>query len=408
MSALAAVAPVLLGMLCAQLAFGIMNPLVPVLLVAEGTATLAIGLIASAYSMGFMAGALTAQHLVIRVGHIRAFAAFAAMAANATLLLALIGEPWAWAVLRALIGYSAAGLCMVAESWLNGEADNATRGRIFGAYLVASWGGGATGPLAMRLASPSAELFIAAAIALSTALLPLALTRRSNPEIGRPARMRLAALYRVSPVGLACCLSAGLINGAFYALAPVYLAHVAISAGGVAVFISAANFAGLLVQWPLGALSDRVGRRPMAVVLLALGLVAALLFALLAPRGLPALLALGCLLAAVTAPLYGLGTGQTYDRLERGDAVSASGGLLFAWALGATLAPALAGAVMGVVGPQGLFQYLAAVLVAITGFTALRIRVREEVPRDQRGSFVPARTEPAVLSELGAPADGRG
>jgi MFS family permease len=146
----------------------------------------------------------------------------------------------------------------------------------------------------------------------------------------------------------------------------------------------------------------------MAVVLLALGLAAALLFALLTPRGLPALLALGCLLAAVTAPLYGLGTGQTYDRLERGDAVSASGGLLFAWALGATLAPALAGAVMGAVGPQGLFYYLAAVLVAITGFTALRIRAREEVPRDQRGSFVPARTEPAVLSELGAPADGRG
>lgn len=409
MSGLAAVAPVLLGMLCAQLAFGIMNPLVPVLLVADGVAALPIGLIASAYSMGFMVGALSAQHLVIRVGHIRAFAAFAAMAANATLLLALIGEPAAWGVLRALLGYSAAGLCMVAESWLSGEADNASRGRIFGAYLVASWGGGATGPLAMRIASPSAALFIAAAIALSTALLPLALTRRSNPEIGRPARMPLAALYRVSPVGLACCLSAGLINGAFYALAPVYLSHVAISAGGVALFISAANFAGLLVQWPLGALSDRVGRRPMAVVLLALALAVALLFALLMPRGLAALLVLGCLLAASTAPLYGLGTGQTYDRLTRGDAVSASGGLLFAWALGATLAPALAGAVMSQVGPQGLFHYLAAVLAAITLFTVLRIRAREEVPRDQRGSFVPARTEPAVLSELGARAgEGRG
>ena len=403
MSALAAVVPVLLGVLCAQLALGVMNPLVPLLLVARGTATPQIGLIASAYSMGFMAGAVTAERLVIRVGHIRAFAAFAAMAANATLLLAVTGNPVVWAALRALIGYSVAGVFLGAESWLNGRADNASRGRIFGAYLVASWGGGTTGPLAMRLVSPSPALFIAAAIALSTALLPLALTRRANPEIGRPARMRLAALYRVSPVGLACCLSAGLINGAFYALAPVYLAYVAIPPGGVAVFISAANFAGLLVQWPLGALSDRVPLAALAVVLLALALVAAVLFALLTPRGMPALLALGCMLAAVTAPLYGLGAGQTNDRLERGDMVAASGGLLFAWALGATLAPALAGLIMGIWGPQGLFAYLAAVLVAIIGFIALRIRVREEVPRDQRGSFVPARNEPAVLSELGAP-----
>jgi MFS family permease len=409
MSALAAVIPVLLGVLCAQLALGVMNPLVPLLLVAHGTATPEIGLIASAYSMGFMAGAVTADRLVIRIGHIRAFAAFAAMAANATLLMSVIGDPIVWAVLRALIGYSVAGVFLVAESWLNGQADNASRGRIFGAYLVASWGGGAVGALALNVAPPSPVLFVAAGIALTTALLPLALTRQANPAIGRQARMGLLMLYRISPVGLACCLTAGLVNGAFYALSPVYLSDFAIPAAGVAVFIAAANVAGLAVQWPLGLLSDRVGRRPMAMALLALALLTALAFALLGRLGMPALLALGCVFAAVTAPLYGLGAGQTNDRLERGDAVAASGGLLFAWAVGATIGPALAGGVMGLLGPQGLFVYLAAVLAGISGFTLLRIRAREEVSRDQRGSFVPARTEPAVLSELDTPAgEGRG
>lgn len=405
MPVLITVIPVLLGMLCAQVALGILTPLVPLLLVAHGSATPEIGLIASAYSLGFMVGAVTADRLVVRVGHIRAFAAFAAIAANAALLLSVTGDPIVWAVLRALIGYSAAGLCLVAESWLNERADNSSRGRIFGAYMVASWGGGAIGPLAMNVVPLSAVLFVIAGIAFTTALLPLALTRQANPAIGRQARMGLLALYRISPVGLACCLAAGLVTGVFYALAPVYLSRLDIPATEIAVFISAANVAGLAVQWPLGLLSDRLGRRMLAEVLLVLGLLAAIAFALFGGLGMPSLLVLGCVFAAVTAPLYGFGAAQTNDRLERGDAVAASGGLLFAWALGATIGPALAGWVMGVVGPQGLFVYMAVVLAAVIGFTALRIRAREEVPRDQRGTFVPAMTEPAVHSEIATPVE---
>ena len=400
---LSPVVPVLLGVLSAQVALGLMAPLVPLLLVGGGSTAPQIGLIASAYSLGFMAGAMTAERLVIRVGHIRAFAAFAALAANATLLMAVVGQPLAWAALRAVVGLSAAGLCLVAESWLYGSADNASRGRIFGAYLVASWGGGALGPVALNAVPASAWLFGPAGIAVTTALLPLALTRQPNPAIGRQARMGLAALYRVSPVGLACCLAAGLVNGVFYALAPVYLSRFGYHPTQVAAFVSAANVAGLAVQWPIGLLSDRLGRRPMAVAVLALGLALALLFVLAGRAGMPVLLVLGCAFAGVAAPLYGLGAGQTNDRLARGDAVAASGGLLFVWAMGATVGPALAGAVMGLLGPGGLFIYLAVVLGGISLFTGLRIRLRGEVPRDLRGAFVPAMAEPALHAGLATP-----
>ena len=389
---LSPVVPVLLGVLSAQVALGLMAPLVPLLLVGGGSTAPQIGLIASAYSLGFMAGAMTAERLVIRVGHIRAFAAFAALAANATLLMAVVGQPLAWAALRAVVGLSAAGLCLVAESWLNGSADNASRGRIFGAYLVA-----------LNAVPASAWLFVPAGIAFTTALLPLALTRQPNPAIGRQARMGLAALYRVSPVGLACCLAAGLVNGVFYALAPVYLSRFGYHPTQVAAFVSAANVAGLAVQWPIGLLSDRLGRRPMAVAVLALGLALALLFVLAGRAGMPVLLVLGCAFAGVAAPLYGLGAGQTNDRLARGDAVAASGGLLFVWAMGARVGRALAGAVMGLLGPGGLFIYLAVVLGGISLFTGLRIRLRGEVPRDLRGAFVPAMAEPALHAGLATP-----
>jgi MFS family permease len=405
MSGFATVIPVLLGMLSAQIALGIMTPLVPLLLVGHGSLAPQIGLIASAYSAGFMAGAITAERIVIRVGHIRAFAAFAALAANATLIMSATDAPLTWAILRAIIGYCSAGLCLVAESWLNGQADNASRGRIFGAYLVASWAGGAIGPLAMNLVPATAWLFLPAAIAFTSALVPLALTRQDNPVIGRQARMGLLALYRISPVGLACCLAAGLVNGVFYALGPVYLARFHYDPSQVAAFVSAANIAGLAVQWPIGLLSDRLGRRWMAVVVLGLGLLVSLVFIATAHVSVSMLLIMGCAFAGVAAPLYGLGAGQTNDRLERGDAVAASGGLLFAWAMGAAIGPALAGAVMGVLGPNGLFIYMAIVLATVTLFTVQRMRIREEVPRDQRGGFVPAMTEPAVHAELATPSE---
>ena len=397
---LAPLVPVLLGLVCAQAALGVMTPLIPILLLRIGATSSAIGAVASAYYVGFLAGALTCDRVVMRVGHIRAFAVFAAVAADAALLLVYAHAPWEVAVLRLLIGYASSGVFLVVESWLNDRAESTTRGRVFGAYLVASWGASAAGPLALNVITPTPTMFVLVGILFATALLPMALTQQANPAVRPQAHFALGRLYRVSPVGVACCLSSGLINGAFYSLVPVFLQRGGYGAESVAQFISAAMVAGLLVQYPVGIISDRFGRRPVMVGAIGVAFVLAILLGLARHVSFPAIAAIGFCFAGMTAPLYGLGAGQTNDRMEKGDYVAASGGLLFVWSLGSSISPSVAGVLMGQAGPIGLFGYLALVLAALGLFTAARMLLRGEVPREERGPFVPAAAAPPRHSEL--------
>lgn len=392
--------PVLLGLVSAQGALGIMTPLIPLLLLQVGTSSPAIGLVASAYYVGFLGGALSADRVVTRVGHIRSFAVFAAVAADAALVLVFARSAWQVALLRLVIGYASSGMFLVVESWLNDRADATNRGRAFGAYLVASWGASAAGPLALNVVPASPILFVLVGLAFATAVLPMALTQQANPVVRPQAHFALRRLWRISPVGMACCLASGFINSAYYSLVPVYLERRGYGSGSVAAFISSAMVAGLLVQYPVGMLSDRFGRRPVIVVAICAAFALAAGMALAGPVAFPTIVTLGFLFAGMTAPLYGLGAGHTNDRMERGDYVAAGGSLLFVWSLGSSVGPSLAGGLMGATGPAGLFGYLALVLAALGLFTAARMVLRGEVPRAQRGPFVPASSAPPRHAEL--------
>jgi MFS family permease len=394
------IAPVLLGAVSYQVGLGIMTPLIPLLQLQAGASSPAIGVVASAYFIGFLAGALTARPVVTRVGHIRAFAAFASTGANATLLMLFFDAAVMAAALRLVIGYAAAGLSLVAESWLNDRADAGTRGRIFGAYLVGSWGAAVLGPLVLSVEAVSPRLYVLAGIAFALSLLPMALTHESNPTVRGSTRLSLWRLYRISPVGVVCCLAAGLLNSAYYPLVPVYLQRHGYATTTVGAFVAIISVAGPLVQYPIGMLSDRFGRRPIIIVTLVGGFLLAGLMDLIEGSSLALLTILGFLLAGVMAPLYGLGAGQTNDRMQRGDYVAASGGLLLAWSLGSSIGPSVAGEMMGRMGPSGLFAYLAVTLGGLALFTGARMLMREDVPRAERSAFVLAPAVPPRHAEL--------
>lgn len=393
-------APVLLGVASAQAALGLSTPLIALLLVRLGASSTAIGVVASAYYLGFLGGALSSDRLIRRIGHIRTFAVLGAVAADAALACVFAQAPWMVAISRLLVGYATSGMFLVAESWLNDRADTATRGRTFSAYLVVSWGPAALGPLLLSVVAPSPVLFVCVGIAFATAVLPMALTIQPNPEVRPQVRMGPASLFRISPVGAACALASGLVNSSYYAMVPIYLGTIGQDAAAIGAYTSVAMIAGLVVQVPIGIASDRLGRRPVALATMVVAFGAAAALFAIGPASLWTLAAIGFVYSGATAPLYGLGASQTNDRMQRGDYVAASGGLLFMWSLGSSVSPTLAGAVMGAVGPRGLFFYLIAILGAVAAFTVLRMGQRAEVPRDERSAFVPALAAPARHAEL--------
>lgn len=384
-----AMGAVFLGFSLLSLASGALFALIGIRLSAAGVSSTLIGAIMSAYFIGLLAGSLSGDRIISRVGHIRAFAVFAAVGSISILLLAMTDDLPVWVVLRALGGYCMAGLFMTVESWLNHRAHNRVRGRTFALYAVVSGAAMASGPLLLNFGDPSGfELFSATAILFAAALVPVSLTRTGNPEISAGARLGLRRLFRVSPLGVIGCLTAGLVNSAFYGMGAVYGEAVGLSPAVVSLFLTVTLVGGLVAQFPVGALSDKFDRRRMMLGLTIVAAGAAVAMALFGSFAPLVLLALGFLMDAAAHPLYSLSVAQTNDYVERAEFVPASRGLLLAYAGGASLGPTLASLAMAAIGPGGLFAYIAAVLAVLAGFILYRMARRRAKPIEAQGPLV--------------------
>ena len=142
------------------------------------------------YYVGFLAGSLIAPKTVLRVGHVRVFAAFASLASTSVLVHVLFVDPGTWFLMRVVTGFAYAGLYIVAESWLNDKATNETRGQLLSIYMIVMFVGVACGQLLLNAASPLGfELFVLASVLVSIALIPLLVSASPAPEFSEPAKM---------------------------------------------------------------------------------------------------------------------------------------------------------------------------------------------------------------------------
>jgi len=392
---------VLLGFGLLSIAHGALFALIGLRLAAAGVSSTVIGLVMSAYFVGLLMGSLSSDRIITRVGHIRAFAVFAATAAITVLLLALSDHLVLWVLLRAAAGYCMAGLYMTMESWLNHRATNEIRGRTFAVYAVVSGAAIAAGPLLLNLGDPHGfELFSLTAILFVAALLPVALTLTGNPDIARRSRLSLPRLFAISPLGVVGSLTAGLVNSSFYGMSAVYGQLVGLDPASVSIFLTVTLVGGLLAQFPLGTFSDRMDRRQLMLGLSLAAAVAAGLIAVFGASALLPLAVLGFLMDAAAHPLYGLSVAQTNDYVERDQFVPAAGGLLLAYSIGASLGPIVSSQAIEAMGPRGLFVFITAALLFVAGFTFYRMRRRTAKPLAEQGEFIKVPQTTAAASEL--------
>jgi MFS family permease len=397
---------------------GLQSVLLPVRATIDAFATTSIGLVASAYSAGFVLGCLSMPHIVRRVGHIRTFAVCAAIAASVVLLMVLAVHPLVWIPLRALSGVCFAGLFMVIESWLNERATSGNRGQVLAVYMVINLTAVTIGQMILPLGDPASfSLFALTAIAITLALVPVGLTTSDAPQPLREVHLRLGRLYAMSPVGVVGGFFVGLANGAFGGLGVVFARDVGLSITGIALFMSAALVGGALAQLPLGRFSDRTDRRKVMIAVCAFAAaVGGVLAALGEIRQSGQVLGLdlgieqvspwlligaAALFGGAVYSQYSLCVAHTNDHVGREDFVEASSGLLLTWAIGASIGPVLAALVIEAIGAGGLFLYTAIVHASFVVFAVYRMTRRAAVPPEARAPYVaagrPSRTTPVAI-----------
>ena len=398
----------LLGIALIMLGNGLQSTLLGVRATLEGFGTGVTGLVMTAYFVGFVSGSVIVPRLLANVGHVRVFAALASLASGATLVHTVFVTPLSWGLIRIATGFCFAGLYVVAESWINEAATNRTRGQLLSVYMIMVLGGTGGGQLLMNLSDPlSFELFVLVSVLISFALIPITLSVGRAPPFEAPESIGVRALFRASPLGVGGAFLIGIAHSALYAMGPVFATEIGLDVERIALFIAVALFGGLVLQWPIGWLSDRFRPSP-------------------GHRG------------------RGLGRGHRLDRRrgwrhrlvrrahrrDRGprrhvDAavfavrgayqrpshsaqiIAASATLVLVGGIGLTMGPLLAAVLMQATGPQGIFWLLTLMHACIGAFGLFRMMRREPVPLDEQRTYDPVsfRTSPIVQAQAGADAD---
>ncbi|OOG25375.1 MFS transporter [Thioalkalivibrio denitrificans] len=400
LATVASVYSLLLGMGILLAGSGLLGTLLGLRAGAEGYSELLIGLIMSAFFVGYIVGSLVCPSLIRRVGHIRAFAALAAIASTASMLHGLIIDPVVWWVLRAVTGIAVLGLYMVIESWLNEQVRH-HRGQVFAVYMMVSLIALGAGQFLILFYGPGAlASFVLVGMLFSLGLLPVALTPVSQPIPVEAPHFPLKGLFRRSPVGFVGSLVSGLITGTFWGLSAVFALAVGLDELGVALFISAVIFGGALLQWPIGHLSDNRDRRVVLVVVCLLGAIAATAIFAVAGVSTTALLVAAVLYGGFSFTLYALSVAHTHDRVDVHHVLEATRGLLLLNGIGAALGPILAGLIMHFTDTRTFPLVLGVLLVILALFIQHRIRIDRPVVPEEQGEFVPVTRTSPVAAEL--------
>lgn len=379
-----------LGIGFLKLGVGLQGILLGVRAGIEGFPTTITGLVMSIYFVGFLAGSLATPKLVYRVGHVRVFAALASLASVAVLLHSVFVSPVAWSLFRLVTGFCFSGLYVTVESWLNNSATNDNRGQILSIYMVVQLAGMAGGQFLINLDGPEGfSLFILVSALVSLALIPILLSVVPAPSMTVTSPLGFRALLRASPLGWVGGLGSGAVNGALFGMGAVYAEKMGWPLHLVSLFMVVVILGGVLSQWPLGRLSDRMPRRVVITVVTTASALVAAIGALNQGMGSAGLLALAALFGALSLPLYSLAMAITNDHIKPEQMVAAGSSFVTVSGLGSIAGPVFSGAAMVFLGPGGFFWYLAAVNASIAAFSLYRAAVKPPLPVTEQSAYAP-------------------
>ena len=393
----------LFGMALLTLGAGLQATLLGVRATLEGLSTFSTGAVLAAYYVGFVLGSIAAPVLVRRVGHIRVFAALTATAAATILVQGVHFGAWSWAALRALSGVCFAGMYVVAESWLNDRADQSTRGILLASYMVVIYVGLGAGQFLLNLADPSGPLlFTLIGVLISLAVVPIALTAQRAPDFGLPRRVSFRELLAISPLGAAGALFTGATAGTLFTLGPVYAARSGFDTGAVATFMACSILPAIVLQLPLGRLSDRVDRRNVLIGI-SIGAAAAAAIAFELDSASPAFFVAVAAYGGLSLTAYAVCLAHVNDHLHPTQMVAASATVLLANGVGSAVGPVAVSAAMQLFGAGAFFGSVIVLHATFALYAAWRKHRSDAVPSPEKARFVSAPPQVAPTGRLAAP-----
>lgn len=385
---------------------GLLNTLLVLRLHLEDVSSSIIGLMTALFYLGLVAGSFKIEKLIVRVGHIRAFSAFASILTVAVLIHAIYFNIYLWLFLRVVCGFATAGLYVVIEGWLLTIGEHSKRGTMLAIYMLSLYMAQALGQVLVKFNNMQSNiLFILIAIVCALSVIPLSLTQSRAPVLHEPSALSFRKIYHLTKTGVIACLCAGLIMSSLYGLFPLYIIKQTNNSELVALGMFLLIFGGMIFQYPVGRLSDLVERRKILFMLCLAVVIFSLVLLFLFDNKAIFYLSVFCL-GGSTFTLYPIGISHACDALDHKDITSGTQALLLAYSIGAVTGPLIAPVFMYFMGAQGFFIYVISVVSFLAYFVSLR-KVLTGVVLNPEEPFVNVTTTTPVIMTMDPRGDAR-
>lgn len=396
------------GLMLLMIGNGMQGTLLGVRGAIEGFDTFTLSMVMSAYFIGFMFSAGLTPRLIAAVGHVRVFAALGSVISACFLLYAALPNPVVWFLMRVLVGFGYCGIYIVVESWLNDMSTNETRGKALSAYIIVqTLGIVASQAIANVAPIEGYTLFVIISVLVSVSFLPILLTAVPTPvyQVTRP--MSLRRLYRTSPLAFVAAFLLGSVFSSVFAMLAVFGTMLGYSVERITVMTGAIYGIGLVVQYPIGWVSDRMDRRRLILAVSLLGAVGGAAGALLLDWYWAVVVA-GALVGGLASPMWGLIVAHVNDFTDHRDMPAASGGLLFVNGLGAIGGPVALGWLMNAFGPWMFFGFNTALMGAIALYALWRMSRRAAPAAQEAAPLAPVLFQAAPVALAAGRKEGEG
>jgi MFS family permease len=364
------------------IAIGLGMPLLSVILESRGHSASMIGLNTAVAGMASIAGAPLATPLASRIG--LAWAMLLMIAAGALAFVGFHFAPvfWMWFPLRVVLHVSLTVLFILSEFWISTSAPPSRRGLVLGIYATVLSLGFAAGPwLFSRLGSTGFLPFGVTMALVAVAALPVIAARHESPPIRREGEETSNFLRYIwlVPTATAAVLVFGAVETGGFALFPVYGNRIGYSEADAALLLTMIGLGNVLLQIPLGMISDRVrDRRYMLLACAGVGLVGTVFMPYLAQNW-HLMAVLLFLWGGVVAAMYTVGLAHLGSQLSGHELASANAAFVLCYGIGMVLGPQAIGIGMDIAGPSGfgwsLALFFGAYIVLALGRIALRRRI---------------------------------
>jgi MFS family permease len=346
------------------LGHGLLLTLLPVTASQLGFTDFQVGLTASSYFIGFVAGCLATPFVLKRVGHIRTCAVLASAYTALILFFGWSQSFIGWMLLRFMIGAMIAGIYMIIESWLNERADTHNRGAILSFYAMLNLTMITLAQQLLNLGNVDTSLLFAlAGIFLSLSIVPVSITLALAPTPIKKVSVDFAKVWRHSHIGIIGSIFTGLITGSFWALAPIYANDSGFTTFQLANFMSAVVLGGALFQIPLGRFSDKFDRR---IILIFIALGGAIISFLTFMASFQSFYAgavstgLAFMWGAFGMTMYAICLAHANDNADSSDFVDIGSAMLLTYGLSSAIGASVSSAFMSILGHHFLFIFMGA------------------------------------------------